>query len=118
MGAMRVRVQVSSPSWHRKGQTQKADRRHRPPHPPSDHQAVGAGKLWSGGKRKRLRGGGVAYVGMTLVANRMMRMMMMATMTQMMAIILTFFHQYLRATFCEVVLKCSDWEEMPEGRGG
>lgn len=33
---------------------------------------------------------------------------MIKTTTQMRTIILTFFHQNFRATFCDVVLKCSD----------
>lgn len=48
---------------------------------------------------------------MTPVASRMMRIRMMRAMIQIMAIILIFFHQYFRATFCEVVLKCSDCVE-------
>lgn len=45
---------------------------------------------------------------MTPVAKRMMKMRMMATMRPMITMVLMFFHQYLRATFCVVVLKCSD----------
>lgn len=38
--------------------------------------------------------------------------MKMNTITQMMIIIFMFFHQNLRATFCDVVLKCSDCRGM------
>lgn len=47
-------------------------------------------------------------MGMVPVAKSTMRMMMIRTITQMMTIIFTFFHQNFRATFCDVVLKCSD----------
>ena len=45
---------------------------------------------------------------MTLVAKSTMKRMMIKTITQMMTIIFTFFHQNFRATFWDVVLKCSD----------
>lgn len=47
-------------------------------------------------------------MGMVPVAKSMMRMRMIRTITQMMTIIFTFFHQNFRATFWDVVLKCSD----------
>lgn len=44
-------------------------------------------------------------VGMTPVASRMMRRMMMSTITIITTMSFTFFHQYDRATFWEVCLK-------------
>lgn len=45
----------------------------------------------------------VSYVGMTPVASKMMRIMMIATMTPMIIIIFVFFHQYFRATRVDVL---------------
>lgn len=47
-------------------------------------------------------------MGMTPVARSTMMRTRMKTITQMIMIIFMFFHQNLRATFCDVVLKCSD----------
>ena len=47
-------------------------------------------------------------MGMAPVAKSTMKRTMIKTITQMRTIIFTFFHQNFRATFCDVVLKCSD----------
>lgn len=54
---------------------------------------------------------------MAPVLKSTMRRMKMNTTTQMSTIIFTFFHQNLRATFCDVVLKCSDCQGQGKVRG-